>query len=123
MATRFLYRVTVIAHSTKIAEANVLAATFGLVPADADTFGHLWDGTDTYTYACFHFDETNRQTILAAKAAAEAQPEPLRSALLALDVYDLDAAQAAQTGRITAIIGPNVLNPIPVHMAAAGLSL
>jgi hypothetical protein len=128
MNDRFSYRVTICVPEALINDANQLALCLGTTAADVGTFGELWteDATgNRYTYAHTPVSAAWLAGVGAALSAPAFAPDADLAAAgraqAALVQHSLASAQPAQTTQITAVIGPNEINQIGVHLGAVGL--
>ena len=128
MNDRFPYRVTICVPEALIDDANQLALCLGTTPWDAQTFGQIWTedaSGNRYTYAHTPVSAawlaSVGATLSAPAFAPDADLAAAGRAQAALVQYALEAAQPAQLTQITAVVEPNEINQIDVHLAAIGL--
>lgn len=118
-------RVTIVVPPELLYEANQLALCLGTSARDVGTFGDLTTETGEYyagARAPDHWVAAAQQPAVAPEYAPDADVTAARAAQAVMDVYTPETAQAAQPGRITAIVGPDELDTIPAHLALMGLS-
>lgn len=120
------YRVTIAVSPELQYQANQLALCLGTAARDVGTFGELQTTNGMYYAGArvpAEWIDRAQQPIVAPDFALDADVEAAAAAQFVMDIYNLDSAQPAATGRITAIIGPDGLNTVPVHLAAMGLQV
>lgn len=118
-------RVTIVVPADMQYEANQLALCLGTSARDVGMFGELTASNGMLYAGVRAPDEWVTAAQVPAVApdfAPDADVTAARAAQAVLDVYTPDTAQAAQAGRITAVVGPDGLNTIPIHLAAIGLT-
>lgn len=124
------YRVTIFVPEAMVQDANQLALCKGTSQRDVNTFGELWS-TDSfgnrYSYAGVSVSEEWLQGVGQPAEAPVFAPDAdtVAASRAQADIVQthLWAATEALPTQITAVIGPDEVNQIPVHMATVGLTV